>query len=176
MRARFSTKWILIGLALILSLFLVLFFSRALVYLLICGMTAFLVYIRYSLQLPFKIEPYLFFSVIISLGYGIGFTIFYVLAAMFIPKVIAGGDVDASTFLYLFFFILLNVVVTSLRIINVATIGIIASVIDFLVILLLGAAVKPEKIISGFVVVGINIFLFINAGQFMLDIINLKVF
>ncbi|OGI15347.1 hypothetical protein A3K63_05515 [Candidatus Micrarchaeota archaeon RBG_16_49_10] len=165
-------KWVLTAVVAVISLALIILLSKLVIYLLICVVTGFLVYVRYTLQLPFKIEPYLFFSVIVTLGYGIGFTVFYVFIAMLIPKVIAGGEVDGSTLLYLVFFVILNMIARSFSGMSVSTVGIIISLADFTILLILGAVMKPEKIKTGMLIVGVNIFLFIHFGEPLLGFIT----
>ena len=162
---------IIAGVALV-TLILILLLSKVFIYLTICGLTATLVYTRYTLKLPFKIEPYLFFSLVISFSYGIWFTVLYVFVSMLIPKLIAGGEVDSSTILYLVFFVIMNLISITFKPVGIAKIGLVVSIIDFIIIVALGAAIKPEKIITGLVIVGINIFLFANLGEPLLNLIN----
>ena len=165
-------KYAIIGTATIVTLAMILLFSKIIIYLVICAFTAFLVYIRYSLQLPFKIEPYLFLSVIISLSYGIWFTVFFVAVSMLIPKIIGGGEVDATTILYLISFVFMNMACILLQSIGIKILGVVISIVDFVIITALGAAMRPDKIISGMLIVGVNIFLFVKLGEPLLTLIN----
>jgi len=167
-----NKKLIMLGISLILLIIMSLFFRGFTIYIVACILIGSIVYIRHIMHLPFKIEPYLFVSIIISLGYGIGPTIFFVIVSMLIPKLIAGGEIDGSTFAYLFLFIMMNIVAINLSSINIVFLGIMFSVIDFFIISILGTTMKPEKIINGILIVGINIFLFYNFGETILTLIN----
>lgn len=167
-------KFAIIGGVALVALLMMLLFSKLLIYVIICALTGFIVYIRYTLQLPVKIEPYLFFSVIITLGYGIGLTVLFIFISMLIPKLIAGGEVDGSTLVYLVIFLLMNVVALNFRSMGISRVGVLVSIADFIIIIALGAAMKPEKLITGLLVVGINIFLFTRLGEPILTLITGK--
>lgn len=165
-------KFMILGGAFIALLIMMLFFKKPMIYLLACITIGSIVYVRYIIRLPFKIEPYLFVSIIISLGYGIGPTIIFVIISMIIPKMLAGGEFDGSSWVYLFLFVMMNVVAIALSSMNIVTLGIILSIADLIILLILGTTMRPDKIINGVVIVGINILLFYRFGDIFLTLIS----
>jgi hypothetical protein len=142
-----------------------------LIFILICGAFS---YFQGQFHIPIDLSPTFFFSIIISIRYGIFYPILFIPFAGFIPAMLAGGEIGIGAFMFMGSFVLVGIVAKLLiGSLGLITVGIIAAVLN----LALGWFINSLQGSPGgffFSVINalITVFYFISFGAAVMSIIG----
>jgi len=165
-----TLKYFLLPIVSIVLLFLL---KDFVIFLMLCIACGVIVFLNYFIKFPFDFTPIFFLSFIITLTYGYGFFVLFVVLAGFVPTIISAGEIDIDYFVFMALLFLLNIIPSLMNdynmligVVLVTTYSIIGGLIS------IGLGKSPSKqIISILFIIFVNVFYFLEIGPILINLI-----